>query len=54
MRGQIERVVQERIDRNRGKARVSADLSSEGLATIEGEQQMEKALAPLSAQPGPA
>ncbi|MBL0158980.1 MAG: PspA/IM30 family protein [Bryobacterales bacterium] len=43
--GQIERVVQERIDRNRGKARVAADLSHEGLASIEAEEQMEKSLA---------
>jgi len=43
--GQIERVVQERIDRNRGKVRVAADLSSEGLASIEAEEQMEKSMA---------
>jgi phage shock protein A len=43
--GQIERVIQERIDRNRGKARVAADLSSEGLASVEAEEQMQKAMA---------
>jgi len=43
--GQIERVIQERIDRNRGKARVAADLSSEGLASVEAEEQMQKSLA---------
>lgn len=43
--GQIERVVQERIDRNRGKARVAADLSSEGLASIEAEEKMEQSMA---------
>jgi hypothetical protein len=37
--------VQERIDRNRGKVRVAADLSSEGLASIEAEEQMEKSMA---------
>jgi phage shock protein A len=43
--GQIEQVIQARIDRNRGKARVAADLSSEGLAQIEAEEQMQKAMA---------
>jgi phage shock protein A len=43
--GQIERVIQERIDRNRGVARVSADLSNEGLASIEAEEQMQKVMA---------
>jgi phage shock protein A len=43
--GQIEHVIQARIDRNRGKARVAADLSSEGLAEIEAEETMQKALA---------
>lgn len=43
--GQIEQVIQSRIDRNRGKARVAADLSSEGLAEIEAEEQMQKAMA---------
>ncbi len=43
--GQIERVVQEKIDRNRGKARVAADLSTEGLASIEAEEQLHKSMA---------
>lgn len=43
--GQIEQVIQARIDRNRGKVRVAADLSSEGLAEIEAEEQMQKAMA---------
>lgn len=43
--GQIEQVIQARIDKNRGKARVAADLSSEGLAEIEAEEMMQKALA---------
>jgi phage shock protein A len=43
--GQIEQVVQDKIGLNRAKARVSADLSAEGMATIEQEQSMEKTLA---------
>jgi phage shock protein A len=43
--GQIEQVIQDRISLNRAKVRVAADLSSEGLATVEHEQAMEKALA---------
>jgi phage shock protein A len=43
--GQIEQVIQDKIGLNRAKARVAADLSSEGLADIQHEQAMEKALA---------
>ena len=43
--GQIEQVIQDRIGLNRAKVRVAADLSSDGLADIEHEQAMEKALA---------
>ena len=43
--GQIEQVIQARIDRNRGKVRVATDLSSEGLADIEAEERMQKAMA---------
>lgn len=43
--GQIEQVIQARIDKNRGKARVAADLSSEGVQQIEAEEQMQKAMA---------
>lgn len=43
--GQIEQVLQGKIDKNRGKARVAADLSQEGLASIEAEEQMEKVMA---------
>jgi phage shock protein A len=43
--GQIEEVIQDKIGLNRAKARVAADLSSEGLADIQREQAMEKALA---------
>jgi phage shock protein A len=43
--GQVEQMVQDKINLNRAKARVTADLSSEGLADIEKEQSMEKQLA---------
>ena len=42
--GQLEQVVQERIDKNRGAVRVAADLSKEGIADIEAEQNMERAM----------
>ncbi len=43
--GQIEQVIQEKIGLNRAKARVAADLSSEGLVDVQREQAMETALA---------
>jgi phage shock protein A len=43
--GQIEQVIQDKIGLNRAKARVAADLSSEGLADVKREQVMEQALA---------
>jgi phage shock protein A len=43
--GQIEQVVQRKIDQNRGKARVAADLSAEGIATIEAEEKMQQSMA---------
>ncbi|MCA8959056.1 MAG: PspA/IM30 family protein [Planctomycetes bacterium] len=43
--GQIERVIQDRIDHNRGKARVAADLSEKGIAEIEAEERLEATLA---------
>ncbi|QDU97425.1 PspA/IM30 family protein [Lignipirellula cremea] len=43
--GQIENVIQDKIGLNRAKARVAADLSSEGMVEIEREQAMESALA---------
>jgi phage shock protein A len=43
--GQIEDVIQRQIDENRGKVRVAADLSKEGLAEIAAEENMELALA---------
>src|SRR5688572_23617922 len=39
--GQIEQVIQQKIDQNRGKVRVAADLSREGLAEIEAEERMQ-------------
>jgi len=43
--GQIEDVIQRKIDENRGKVRVSADLSSRGIAEIEAEERMEASMA---------
>jgi len=43
--GQLETMIQGKIDKNRGKARVAADLSQEGIASIEAEEKMEKAMA---------
>jgi phage shock protein A len=43
--GQIEQVIQSRIDKNRGKARVATDLSERGVAEIKAEARMEQALA---------
>ncbi|NUN12392.1 MAG: PspA/IM30 family protein [Myxococcales bacterium] len=43
--GQLESVIQSKIDRNRGKARVAADLSAKGIADIQAEQRMEQSLA---------
>ena len=43
--GQIEQVIQDKIGLNRAKVRVAADLSGEGIADIQREQAMEKAMA---------
>lgn len=43
--GQLEDVVQRRIDHNRGKARVASDLSHQGLTDIKAEEQLESILA---------
>lgn len=43
--GQIEQVIQDKIGLNQAKARVAADLSSEGMVDIQREQAMESALA---------
>jgi phage shock protein A len=42
--GQIEEVIQDKIGLNRAKARVAADLSTEGLVDIKREQAMEKVM----------
>jgi len=43
--GQLEQVIQQKIDANRGRARVASDLSEKGIAQIEAEERMERALA---------
>jgi phage shock protein A len=43
--GQIEHVIQDKIGLNRAKARVAADLSSDGIAEIQREQATEKVMA---------
>lgn len=43
--GQLESIIQEKIDTNRGRVRVAADLSERGIADIEAEERMESAMA---------
>ena len=43
--GQLESMIQGKIDANRGKARVASDLSQDGLADINAEEAMEKSMA---------
>ena len=43
--GQLEQIIQGKIDANRGKVRVASDLSKEGIAGIEAEERMEKSMA---------
>ena len=43
--GQIEAVIEDKINLNRAKARVAADMSGEGIEEIEAEEAMEAALA---------
>jgi phage shock protein A len=43
--GQIEQVIQDKINLNRAKVRVAADLSGEGITEIKQEQAVEKAMA---------
>lgn len=43
--GQIEQVLQDQINKNRGKARVAADLSGQGIEQIEREAAAESAMA---------
>jgi phage shock protein A len=48
--GEIESVIQQRIDQNRGKVRVAADLSSQGIAEIKAEEAMQGQLAEQALQ----
>ena len=43
--GQLEDVMQKKIDLNRAAVRVSADMSQEGIASIEAEERMEGQMA---------
>ncbi len=43
--GEIEGVIQRRIDQNRAKVRVAADLSEKGIAEIKAEERMQAQLA---------
>jgi phage shock protein A len=48
--GEIESVIQQKIDQNRGKVRVAADLSQEGIAEINAEERMRGQLAEQALQ----
>jgi phage shock protein A len=48
--GEIESVIQQKIDQNRGKVRVAADLSAEGIAEIDAEERMRTQLAEQALQ----
>jgi phage shock protein A len=48
--GEIEGVIQQKIDQNRGKVRVSADLSEKGVAEIKAEERMQGELAEQALQ----
>jgi phage shock protein A len=43
--GEIESVIQQKIDQNRGRVRVAADLSQKGIADIQAEERMQSQLA---------
>ena len=43
--GKIEEVIQGKIDKNRAKVRVAADLSQEGIESIQAEERVEKVMA---------
>jgi phage shock protein A len=43
--GEIESIIQQKIDQNRGRVRVAADLSRQGIADIEAEDRMRAQLA---------
>jgi phage shock protein A len=48
--GEIESVIQQKIDQNRGRVRVAADLSKEGIAEINAEERMRGQLAEQALQ----
>jgi phage shock protein A len=48
--GQIESVIQQKIDQNRAKVRVAADLSEKGIAEIKAEERMQGQLAEQALQ----
>jgi phage shock protein A len=48
--GEIESVIQQKIDQNRGKVRVAADLSQKGIAEIDAEERMRGQLAEQALQ----
>src|SRR3954467_10248472 len=48
--GEIEQVIQQKIDQNRGKVRVAADLSNKGIAEIQAEERMQGELAEQALQ----
>ena len=48
--GQIEAVIQQKIDQNRGRVRVAADLSERGIAEIKAEERMQGVLAEQALQ----
>jgi phage shock protein A len=43
--GQLESLIQGKIDANRGKARVAADMSQRGITEIQAEERMEASMA---------
>jgi SOS response regulatory protein OraA/RecX len=43
--GEVEDMIQRKIDANRGRARVAADLSSKGVDQIKADEAAEKAMA---------
>jgi phage shock protein A len=48
--GAIETVIQQKIDQNRGKVRVAADLSEKGIAEIKAEERIQGQLAEQALQ----
>jgi phage shock protein A len=48
--GEIESIIQQKIDQNRGRVRVAADLSEKGIAEIKAEERMRGQLAEQALQ----